>query len=452
MVPWNGITLYGAIDVGGGYATARSALGPSYPNGISDNIAKYSRGPGWTLVPNGLSQSNIGIKIKEPIGAGWNVIGDINAGFDPYTLRFANGPQSLVDNNLRTLGNQSSNADSSRTYGIDNSRAYLGVSNPTYGTLTFGRQNVFTNDASTTYDPFGGAYAYSLIGTSGSSWSGNGYTELARSNLSAKYLYNNNGLRAGAMLQLGGYGQYNGAKNFGQVDLGADFYGFSFDAIFTRAIDAVNLSSYSGGAIPAFGTPSTLKATMANVSAGALAAKYKWNSLTLYGGYENAQLTNPSGAYGATATGNAAALMSVDAQQVVVQKFGFPNTKVLQLAYIGAKYAITPEIDIAAGYYHQWQNNYAYKPGQAGYTAGATGTGSCAANVTPAIAGASPQGSQNSTCAGTQDVISAMIDYRPVKRVDLYGGFMFSQVSGGLASGFIKSVDFMPTVGLKVAF
>ena len=36
----------------------------------------------------------------------------------------------------------------------------------------------------------------------------------------------------------------------------------------------------------------------------------------------------------------------------------------------------------------------------------------------------------NSACAGTQDAISFMIDYRPVKRVDLYAGVMFSNVYG----------------------
>jgi hypothetical protein len=144
--------------------------------------------------------------------------------------------------------------------------------------------------------------------------------------------------------------------------------------------------------------------------------------------------------------------MHIDGQSVVTQKFGFPNTKVLQLVYFGAKYAIRPDLDIEGGYYHQWQNNYAYKVGQAGYTAGPTGTGSCSANVTSAIPGASPQGTQNSTCAGTQNVIAAMLDYRPLKRLDVYGGFTYSYVTGGLASGFIKSVDYGPTVGLKLSF
>jgi hypothetical protein len=60
-------------------------------------------------------------------------------------------------NNPNPLGSQTANGDSSRTYGWDNSRAYLGISNMTLGTLTVGRQYALTNDASANYDPFGGA-------------------------------------------------------------------------------------------------------------------------------------------------------------------------------------------------------------------------------------------------------------------------------------------------------
>ena len=86
------------------------------------------------------------------------------------------------------------NADSSRAYNLINSRAYLGVSNPTFGTLTVGRQYTFSNENSAAYDPFGGAYAFSLIGFSGASWAGNGVTEIARYNTSVKYTVAYNGV------------------------------------------------------------------------------------------------------------------------------------------------------------------------------------------------------------------------------------------------------------------
>jgi hypothetical protein len=45
-----------------------------------------------------------------------------------------------------------------------------------------------------------------------------------------------------------------------------------------------------------------------------------------------------------------------------------------------------------------------------------------------------------------------MIDYRPVKRVDLYAGVMFSNVYGGLANGFLATQNIAPTAGLRVKF
>ena len=45
-----------------------------------------------------------------------------------------------------------------------------------------------------------------------------------------------------------------------------------------------------------------------------------------------------------------------------------------------------------------------------------------------------------------------MIDYRPLKRVDLYAGLMYSHVSGGLATGYLDNDNFAPTVGIRVRF
>jgi hypothetical protein len=37
----------------------------------------------WGLAPNGMSQSAIGIQIKEPLVAGWSFVAQLEAGFDP---------------------------------------------------------------------------------------------------------------------------------------------------------------------------------------------------------------------------------------------------------------------------------------------------------------------------------------------------------------------------------
>ena len=43
----------------------------------------------------------------------------------------------------------------------------------------------------------------------------------------------------------------------------------------------------------------------------------------------------------------------------------------------------------------------------------------------------------NSTCAGTLDAVSFVVDWRFARHMDLYAGVMWSQVTGGLSNGFI---------------
>lgn len=437
-----GVTVYGAIDVGGGYETNAARFNGAYPNGVQELVGKFSNGGKWQWVPNGLVQSNIGVKLREQIAPDWFLVGDVNAGFDPYSMQFANGPLSAAENNYNTLGNQTAWGDSSRTNGWDNSRAFLGINNTTLGTLTFGRQYAFTNDASVNYDPFGGAYAFSLIGTSGSVLAGTGYTETARYNDSIKYQVAYNGFRAGGLAQVGGLQQDNGAMAAYQVDLGGDFYGFSVDAIYAYARDAVKLSAYGALAGPPAGDPTdTLKANLADISAGVLAAKYKWNALTLFGGYEYSQLSNPTDAWALNAE---AAKSYVDPLNGgfpgVIQANAYPNPEHLQVLWLGAKYGVLSNLDVAAGYYYEWQNNYS-----------AAGT-NCGPNTTPAITGATPQGAANSACSGNTEAVSGMIDWRPVKRLDVYAGVMYTKVAGGMANGFIQNNNTAFTTGLKLAF
>ena len=155
-----GITFYGVIDVGVGYSSHGANFNPDYPQGVAEVIAKYSQGSKFQIVPNGLQRSNVGLGAKEEFAPNWFFVGNINTDFDPYSLRLANGPASLVDNNTRTLADQSANSDSSRAGQFDNTQGYVGVSNSVFGTLTAGRLNSFSVDAVTNYDAMVGSYAF----------------------------------------------------------------------------------------------------------------------------------------------------------------------------------------------------------------------------------------------------------------------------------------------------
>jgi len=89
---WYGVTFYGTIDVGGGYQTHGAPFNPDIQSGASYLIQKMNRVAMWGLAPNALSQSNIGVKGNEPFAPGWSFVFQLEAGFDPYSLRLANSP------------------------------------------------------------------------------------------------------------------------------------------------------------------------------------------------------------------------------------------------------------------------------------------------------------------------------------------------------------------------
>jgi hypothetical protein len=63
----------------------------------------------------------------------------------------------------------------------------------------------------------------------------------------------------------------------------------------------------------------------------------------------------------------------------------------------------------------------------------------CAAASTPA------------TCHGTFDAVCFVVDWQFAKKFDTYAGVMFSQVNGGLASGFLHRNSSLPPLGFVSA-
>src|SRR5208337_3301383 len=127
---------------------------------------KNSNGSRTTILPNGLGQSNVGVKGDEPIAPDWSLVFNFQTGFNPYYPQLANGPRSLVENNLAALEFQSANGDSSRAGQLFNTIAYAGISNRTFGEVTVGRHDSLILDGLGRYDAMGAAPAFSVIGAS----------------------------------------------------------------------------------------------------------------------------------------------------------------------------------------------------------------------------------------------------------------------------------------------
>src|SRR6202043_3742022 len=146
QLSWYGVKFYGVIDIGYGYQTNGAPLGPYFTPGASYYLQKMNRAPIWTLSPNALSQSNLGIQVKEPLAAGWSLVGQLEGGFDPYSLQFADSPHSEFKNIGVPVNQQTTSGDSSRAGQFYNSFGYVGLNSDAYGTLTVFRQNALTLD------------------------------------------------------------------------------------------------------------------------------------------------------------------------------------------------------------------------------------------------------------------------------------------------------------------
>jgi predicted porin len=486
---WGPFTVYGTYDIGLGYNTNGAGYNAAWNNGVDSFITNQNKGVKWLWTPNGMSQSVIGLKMSQslaPLGlAGWSLIGTIETGFNPYYGYLADAQQSQVRENGLPLVVKSANNDSSRTGQWDNSQGFIGVSNKTYGTLTVGRVNTLSLDAINSYDPMGGSYAFSPLGFSGS-FAGFGDTEAARAETAVKYRldipypsFYGASFRVAGLVQWGGYDQGNGTTGLYQGQAGGDVnlfqgspYGgtLSMDFIGSWAKDVVNVGTFSGtctqitkgpfagqatctSGIPAGYNNTDVTATLSNNTGFMATAKYKVQALTVFGGYAWLKQANPSddflngfqtiGGWNVPATFPASVKLPAGIARVAWTNFtNYDVPRIAPYFWVGAKYAITPQLDVTGAYYYLQQSNF-----NTTACTGVTSTFTYPNGTKFSIATAS-----SNKCAGTEDAFSALIDWRPVKRVDLYAGVMVSNVYGGLANGFQAFQNIAPTAGLRVKF
>ena len=356
-ITWHGVTFYGTIDVGYAYSTnGLPASGAFYP-GTNYTIygAKYAQGSLSTLTNNALSQSNVGLKIEENIGYGFQGIGKLDTGFNPISGELADACASVQRANGSFVNNGNTApyykgdvyGDGSRCGQAFNNEAYGGISSPLYGTLTIGRMNSLVNQGMGTYDPMGGSYAFSLLGYSGTPGGGIGSTETARWDDAIKYIVTYGPFHAAGMYTNGGQDTPMVGEGYA-ANAGIVYGGFSIDGFYTKENGAVNLGVYPISLLPAFflslsydrtppaqigtttvttavnPTGSLLKGTITNNEAWDVMAKYTFNvpgfwgapavsmkdapcggmkdapcappsaKITLFGGYQEATLSNPA--------------------------------------------------------------------------------------------------------------------------------------------------------------
>jgi predicted porin len=436
-----GVRFYGTLDVGLGHMTNTAPMNPLFGTGYNYLPQKQSRMPITALMTSALSQSNVGIQVKEPLGAGWSFVGQLESALNANSFNFANNPASMHTDIGRTLGTAIMGSDGSPNGRFWNSLGFAGFSNDAYGTITFGRQFNVERDVFVSYDPVA-SQAFSLPGANGT-FGGGGGSEQVRALTSVKYRVNFANFHFGVFGAAGDLGVGDSAKGIIQGDVGADFHvgpgllsvdvagGFTKDGVAealswgTTAIPATLASGVGNPAAPATG----IGATISNNTSAIIAAKYNVDKLTVYGGYEWIQFAAPSdNITGFTDIsgfqfGNGSTVLTVNTHAFD------KGDKVLQMAWVGGKYAVTSSLDVAAGYYYLHQNDFSQNA------------------KNPAVcAGGNLLASQ---CAGNQQVVSALIDWRFAPKWDTYLATQYTTFNGGLASGFLANNDWLTMAGLR---
>jgi len=438
---WHGITLYGIVDVDLQYETHGAPFNNYWFAGGSELVQKNSNNPVFGLADNGLSQSRVGLQGKEPMGfMDWSAVFKVETYFNPASGQISDALKSVAQNNGRSLADQSTNIDSSIA-GQPFEQAFVGISSATWGTITFGRQNSTLADLIAKYDPQLTSNAFSLLGLSGTP-AGGGDTQDRRLDASIKYIGNLfNMVHVGAIYKTQGssaqnYATAGSGEAFSgfEVSLGAEYAGASADVFYTKMRDAVSVGTLSAAQVAdlptlGFSPANSLSGTISdNASYGvmasyALAPVLPVVPVTVYGGFQHITYMNPSIALKPGFDDIGGYVLAV------VNNTAYADAdKILQIYWVGARYAVTPELTAAVAYYGEKQDAYA------------TGAD---ANCSTVVSG---------KCSGNLNVVSVSLDYHFSKRFDSYAGAMWSNVTHGLANGYLTTTMIDPTIGLRFSF
>jgi len=462
---WHGITLYGVYDVGVGWVS--HGLPENGYNYEGESLVNRNGAHAqFVIAPNNLSQTGLGIKVKEEFMHDWNVVFNASTGINPQSGQLANMAATNTINAGLPRGSYSITGDGARAGQTFNDEFYGGVSSVHFGTLTFGRQRALGTDAMLAYDPAGGAYAFSFIGYNGL-MAGGGDTQDTRWDYAMKYRVAKGPIHFGAMYKFvdGQGGCYSAAAGWTAAtctpeashnwadgfDLGGDYGNLSADLVFQQVkqaisvvnpllgpesltqpyqstLNSINTNPITGANV--IGTTNTEYGIVTDNTAIMIAAKYRWDRYKVYAGFEHIRQTNPANPLGVGASAQGGYLLSG------VEDNNLDSPKIVQVFWTGVKYAYNNKTDVTLSYYLEHQNDFRL-PSTCSATAG-----------------------YRSSCSGDLNEVSLYTDHYFTKRFDCYAGVAYSIVSGGLAVAiphgpgvrYNYNNNLAPTIGGRFTF
>jgi len=381
------VVIYGILDTA--VANIQHALNfdPYHPVSNNPNVTQGTQSATGML--NGaMSATRWGIKGQEDLGDGLKAVFLLEDGFSLGSGNINNAALGLANNTA--LGPNMS-ADSAISGQFFNRGAYVGIGKAAvWGTVTFGRQQSFFLDNISIFDPMMGSQAFSPLGFSGT-YGGGGATDDSRVDNSVKYRVAFGDFTLGALYKFGGVAGSNSAQGAYEVNGVYAAGPLGVQLGYQQFKDAFAIGNNTGAG--------SVKVTAEDTKAYMLSAKYSFDALTVRGGFEREEYTNPSNP---TSDATLTSIYGVAVASVSTNPFP-TGQKNLNVYWLGGGWDFSSAFSLLLGGYHVSQNAYA-----------------C---TTPT----------NKACSGSLNYYSLVGDYHFSKRTDSYFGLMESTVSGGPA-------------------
>src|SRR3569832_989393 len=242
-----GICVYGNFDMGVTYIQHSAPYSPLAGGPLDTLVSKNGcQGSYFGVGANQISTSFIGLRGKQEIGDNLYAVFILQTLFQPASGMNSSGLATIAQNNgLAVNALQNSFGDSSKAGQMFNNAAYFGLSSPTYGTFTMGRQSALSSDLITNYDPLSGSNSWSVITFQGAN-GGGGDTENRIYDNSYEYRINIGPVRLAGEIQARNGGN-SGTGNAFEGNIGFDYMGFSMDFVGGKIFNATSATTLAAG-------------------------------------------------------------------------------------------------------------------------------------------------------------------------------------------------------------
>ena len=404
------ITIFGIADVAIANVSHSRPFSSTFPSTIKTDdqpLLKYRNVTG--MINGGMQASRWGIRSNLDLGNDRKAFVTLESGFNLPTGESTDAYRSLTNGTNVASGNSSQNGQ------LFGRQAFVGLSDPTLGSISFGRQYNQIFEVLVEYDPVFKSDLFSPLGMSGTTGGGGGTSENARLDNTVRYKIQYGPVQFGALYKFGGLGMADPTSGY-VFNAGYNEGNFGIHAVYEQFYDALKATAAT--------TPTV---AISDTRAYLINGKYKMDALTLKFGFQR---------YAARASTHAASVfapfsISYSGTQISSVSNGAavgveqPTT----ITFAGGDYNFTPKFNLALGLYRI--NSHAY-------AAGISKDGSAVG------AGAS----------GTSTWTALVADYKINKYLDIYSGLSAIRFGGAkFAVGSTKdNSNFVSAVGLRFKF